>query len=124
MRIRAAGLVAVWVVIIAVVTASVSTCVPNAMMAMSQTPPGMGTEQPALSAPFAPMDCCVRIQPQIAVTRLDLLRLPARSVLYWLTPVADTARVSIQRTAVPPPSPPDLSALSPPHYIAFSALLI
>lgn len=125
MRIRATGIVAVWV-IVALVTSAVATCIPGAMaMHASQMPPCSGDPQPCLSFKTVPMDCCAEIAPQVAESRVEVLKAPARSLLAWLTPTTSVELVFIASSVRPTGSPPGLvTALNPPAYIAFSTLLI
>jgi hypothetical protein len=125
MRIRATGIVALWV-IAAVVTSAVATCIPGAMaMHGSQMPQCTGHEQPSASFDVPPMDCCAEIAPQVVVSKVELLKAPARSVLLWFTPTTSVALVFVPSSVLPTGSPPGLStALNPPAYIAFSTLLI
>lgn len=125
MRIRATGLVALWV-IVAVVTSAVATCIPGAMaMHASQMPPCSGDPQPCLSFKTVPMDCCAEIAPQMAVSKVEILKAPARTVLLWFTPTTSVDFVFIPSSVLATGSPPGLvTALNPPAYIAFSTLLI
>ena len=125
MRIRAAGIVALWV-IAAVVTSAVATCIPGSMtMPASQMTPCTGHPQPRVSFTTVPMDCCAEIAPQVAVSKVEILKAPARSVLLWFTPTTSVPLVFIPSSVLPTGSPPDLTtALNPPAYIAFSTLLI
>lgn len=125
MRIRAAGLVALWV-IVALVTSAAAICVPGAMaMHASQMPQCTSHEHPSFSFDVSPMDCCAEIAPQLAVSKVEILAAPARSVLLWFTPITPADLVFIPSSVLSTGSPPGLStALNRPAYIAFSTLLI
>src|SRR5712691_2175093 len=110
MRIRAAGVPAVYV-IIAVVASAVTTCVPGAMeMHASQVAScagmaGMNDEQPCVSSAAA-ADCCTHHEPSLTSAKADLLKSPLQHVpswVAWMAPVVIVpANVSI-RTAESPP---------------------
>lgn len=125
MRIRAMEMVALGV-IVTVVTSALATCIPGAMaMHASQMPPCTDHEQPTVSLDVPPTDCCAKIAPQVVVSKVQVLKAPARSVLLWFTPTMSVALVFIPSSVLPTGSPPDLTTpFNTPPYIAFSTLLI
>ena len=125
MRVRAEGVVALWV-IVAVVASAVVTCVPGAMlMQASQMPSCTGDEQPCLS-PGGEMDCCTHPEPSLTAAKADLLKAPVQHVLPWLTFTAPVVIVTTALSIVGTESPPELTnrTLGLPTYIALSTLRI
>lgn len=125
MRIRAAGVVALWV-IAAVVASAVTTCVPGAMqMPASEMAScaGMDDEQPSVSSDVA-TDCCTHHEPSLTVAKADLQKSPLHHVSPWLTWIA-VVIVSKTISVITAESPPELiSTLGPPTYIVLSTLRV
>ena len=135
MRIRAAGIMATWV-IVAFSVSTVMTCVPGSMRAQTTDAETemlscMHDEQPSVSSgPTASSDaavgCCTHHEPSLTAAKADLLRAPVQQVLPWLAwiPPATVVRTAALglRTAE---SPPELiSTLGPPTYIVLSTLRV
>jgi len=123
MRIRAAGLVALWI-IVAVLTSAVATCVPGvATSAKAPMSSCMGDGQLCVS-PAGPTNCCVQVAPQLAVAKVGV-KSPARVVMHWLAPIgasaAASALISIFNSGSPPDSTPTLGL---PIYIIFGTILV
>lgn len=128
MRIRAAGVMAVGV-IVAVVASAVTTCVPGAMemqashVASCADMAGMEDEQPCVSSDVA-TDCCTHHVPSLTSAKADLLKSPLQHVsswLAWIAPVVIVTKLSI----ITAESPPELiSTLGPPAYIVLSTLRV
>lgn len=129
MRIRAAGVVALWVIVV-MATSAVLTCIPGVMAPQSTETLScmgdMGNAQAAVSSSNGPMGCCTQHESQIAVTKkVDVLTAPVRAVLHWLTPITPVTVVWVPSSIVATGSPPDPTvALGPPRYISFGTLLI
>jgi hypothetical protein len=129
MRIRVAGVVALWV-IAAVVASAVTTCVPGAMqMLASQTPScaamaGMDDEQPCVSSAAA-TDCCTHHEPSLSAAKADLLKTPRQHVSPWLAWIAPVVIVPTRLSIVTGESPPELtSAFGPPACFLLSTLRV
>lgn len=124
MRIRAAGVVALWVMM-AVVASAVVTCVPGAMlMQASRMPSCTGDQELCVSSGVA-MDCCTNSEPSLTAAKADLLKAPVRHVLPWLTSTASVVIVTTALSIVSTESPPELTtAVGLPTYIILSTLRI
>jgi hypothetical protein len=129
MRIRAAGIMAIWV-IVAVSVSTVMTCVPGSMRPQaSEMLSCMGDEQSSVSSGVtassdAVIDCCTHHEPWLTAAKADLLKAPVQHVLPWLAwvPPAAIVRTTLSITAE---SPPELtSTVGPPTYIVLSALRV
>jgi hypothetical protein len=124
MRIRAAGIVAL-LVVVGVITSTVVTCVAGAMTSKDKPMASCGGSHDDCVSSGDPANCCKYSDPQLIPAKVDLLNAPIRHVLQWLTPVhaevIAPAAISIASTG----SPPELTtALGPPTYIVLSTLLI
>jgi len=123
MRIRAAGIVAL-LLIVGVITSAVAPCVAGAMAPRHDEMASCGGSHDEGVSSGNPANCCKYSDPQLIPAKVDLLNAPIRHVLEWLTPVHAViapAAISIASTG----SPPELTtALGPPTYIVLSTLLI
>lgn len=128
-RIRAAGIVAL-LVVVSVITSALATCLPGAMASM----PTMADEHmtcghesdSGYGVSAVPADCCKSIEP-VVLTKIDSLKPPVRGVLRWMTStmVAATLPLPISVTATVSPSPPDsVIAGGPPRYVVLRTFLI
>ena len=134
MRIRAAGVMATWV-IVAFSVSTVMTCVPGFMRAQATEAETemlscMHGEQPSVSSgPTASSDaavgCCTHHEPSLTAAKADLLHAPVQVMSPWLawTPAAVIVRTPLSLLTAE--SPPELnSALGPPAYIVLSTLRV
>lgn len=123
MQIRAARIVALWVVV-AVVASAVVTCVPDTMSMALQMPSCTGDERPCVSSGVA-MDCCTHPVPSLTAAKTDLLKAPVRHASQWLASIAPVVLVPPAISVVSTESPPGLNrTLGPPIYIVISTLRI
>lgn len=123
MRIRAARMIAGWM-IVTVVASAVMTCIPGAMhMQASQMPScaSMDDDSPCIWSDVA-TDCCTHHDPTLTSAKADLLKGPLQLVLPWLPP-AVIVPTSPSLTRAESRHHP-ISTVGPPTYIALSTLRV
>ena len=123
------SVLAAWVAV-AVMTSTVTICVPGAMqMQVSQVVScsgmvGMDAEQPCVSSDVA-TDCCTHHQPSLTSAKADLLKNPLKHQSSWLVWIAPVVIVSTNPSIITAESPPELiSTIDPPAYIVLSTLRV
>lgn len=129
MRLRAAGIVAL-VVVISMIAAAVAPCLPGAMVTTSSRPDehmacGQQNDSVDRISASAP-DCCKSIEPAV-LTETESLKPPVRDRLHWVSSTTELTSPSVAGSMTAPVSPSlsdAIVAAAPPRYVLLRTFLI